>query len=51
MIIDDNDNPVQIEDFKSFVETTMDIYSKNVNDYYTQLKAIKKKDIKDVLGK
>ena len=51
VIIDDNDNPVQIEDFKSFVETTMDIYSKNVNEYYTQLKKIKKRDIKDVLGR
>lgn len=48
-IIDDNDNPVQIEDFKKFVEDVMDLYAKNVNDYYTQMQQIKKREIKDVL--
>ena len=50
-IIDDNDNPVQISDFAKFVDDVMNIYSKNVNDYYTQLHKIKKRDIKDVLGR
>ena len=34
-----------------FKGTIGDIYSKNVNDYYTQLHKIKKRDIKDVLGR
>jgi len=48
-IIDDNDNPVQIEDFQKFVDDVMDLYSKNVNDYYAQMQSIKKREIKDVL--
>ena len=48
-IIDDNDNPVQIEDFQQFVDDVMDLYSKNVKDYYTQIQSIKKREIKDVL--
>jgi len=48
-IIDDNDNPVQIDDFQKFVDDVMDLYSKNVNDYYAQMQSIKKREIKDVL--
>ena len=50
-IIDDNDNPAQILDFAKFVDDVMNIYAKNVNHYYTQLHKIKKRDIKDVLGR
>ena len=42
---------LQISDFAKFVDDVMNIYSKNVNDYYTQLHKIKKRDIKDVLGR
>tara|TARA_A100001011_G_C14116369_1_gene759261 strand:- start:598 stop:945 length:348 start_codon:yes stop_codon:yes gene_type:complete len=48
-IIDDNDNPVQIANFEKFVEDVMDLYAKNVNDYYNSVQQIKKRDIKDVL--
>ena len=48
-IIDDNDNPVQIDDFQKFVDDVMDLYAKNVNDYYAQMQSIKKREIKDVL--
>ena len=48
-IIDNNDNPVQIADFKKFVDEVMDLYTKNVNAYYTSIQQIKKRDIKDVL--
>ena len=48
-IIDDNDNPVQIPNFEKFVEDVMDLYAKNVNDYYNSVQQIKKRDIKDVL--
>ena len=46
-----NDNPAQILDFAKFVDDVMNIYAKNVNHYYTQLHKIKKRDIKDVLGR
>lgn len=41
VLIDDNEQPVNIENIKDFFDTTMNIYQEAVNEYYTKFQKIK----------
>ena len=50
ILIDDADNPIEIENIKSFAETINDMYFKALNEYHTELqKARKERDAKGLL--
>jgi len=50
VVIDDTDNPVQIENIKNFRDTITDLYAKNCNTYYTEIQKIRKeRDAKGLL--
>ena len=43
ILIDDNDNPIKVEDLQKFYDDIVDLYFQSSNSYYTNLHNLKSK--------